>query len=140
MNIELKQLLTMISRTKAQLTEIIRLQSNFNKKKTKRLSTTKSKRNVQFVEQVKKMNHVHELMKNKMFSNFRSNSLRRHTMKLKNLYKRMKSITKTSRDDFKNSYRRLINFVSFHVSLANSLVKNFYTQAIVRSRKFSFNT
>ena len=136
MNIELRQLLTMTSRARTQLTEIIKLQSNLNKKKTERFSTTKSKRSVQFVEQMKEINHVHELM----FNNLRSNSLRRHTMKFKNLYKRMKSMTKTSRNDFKNFYRRLINFASSHVSFANSLVKNFYTQAIVKSRKSLFNT
>ena len=135
MNIELRQLLTMTSRTKTQLTKVIRLQSNLNRKKIERFSTTKNKRSVQFVEQMKKINHV-ELM----FNNLRSNSLRRHMMKFKNLYKRMKSMTKTSRNDFKNSYRRLINFASSHVSLANSLVKNFYTQTIVRSRKSLFNT
>ena len=129
----------MISRAKAQLTEIIKLQSNFNRKKTKKLSTTKSKRSVQFVEQMKKINHVHELTKNNVFNNFRSNSLRRHTMKSKNLYKRMKRLAKISRNDFKIFYRRFINFVS-SVSLANFLVKNFYIQAIVRSRKSLFNT
>ena len=139
LNIELKQLLTMISRTKTQLTKIIRLQSNFNRKKTKRLFTTKSKKSVQFVEQMKKINHVHELTKDNVFNNFRSNSLRRHTMKFKNLYKRMKRLAKISRNDFKISYRRFTNFVS-SVSFANSLMKNFFIQTIIKSRKSLFNT
>ena len=138
MNIELRQLLTMTSRAKTQLTEVIRLQSNFNKKKTERFFTTENKKSVQFVEQVKEINHVHELTKNNVFNNLRSNSLRRHTMKFKNLYKRMKRLAKISRNDFKISYRRLTNFVSF-VSLANSLMKNFYIQAIVKSRKSLLN-
>ena len=138
MNIELKQLLTMTSQARAQLTEVIRLQSNLNRKRAEKLSTTEIKRSVQFVEQMKKVNHVHELTKDNVFSNLRSNSLRRHTMKFKNLYKRMKRLAKISRNDFKISYRRLTSFVS-SVSLANSLVKNFYIQAIVRSRKSLFN-
>ena len=138
MNIGLRQLLTMISRARAQLTEVIRLQSNSNRRKAERFSTAEGKRSVQFVEQVKEVNHVHELTKDKMSNNLRSNSLRRHTMKFKNLYKRMKRLAKISRNDFKISYRRLTSFAS-SVSLANSLVKNFYTQAIVRSRKSLLN-
>ena len=70
---------------------------------------------------------------------FRSNSLRRHTMKSKNFYKRMKRFAKNSTNDFKKFYRRFISFVSFQISLANSLMKNFYIQTIIKSRKSLFN-
>ena len=126
----------MISRTKAQLTNAIRLQSNLNRKKNEKFFTTENKKDVQFAKQVEKINHVHKMTKDNVS---RSNSLRRHTMKSKNLYKRMKRFAKNLTNDFKKFYRRFINFVLFQISLTNFLMKNFYIQTMIRFRKSLFN-
>lgn len=117
---------------------VLVLQPNPNRRKAGRPSTAEGKKRVQSVEQVEEVNHVQGLMKGNVSNKLRPNS-RRRTMEPKELYKRMERLANISRNDFKDSYRRLISFVP-SVSLVNFPGKNFYTQAVVRSRKSLLNT